>query len=124
MQSARFMTRAQDTTDDPKTAASALAVGTAGIVLKAAPGRLYGLNAINTSGAIVYLMIFDATAAPSAAANPKYQVAIPATGAVSLDQAIALYGLGCKNGITIAFSTTPSALTYATAVCHYSALYM
>lgn len=116
--------RAASTSNDPSQARSVHAVGTAGVVIKAQPGRLYILDVTNHGTTAYVLMVFDKATAPANADAPIWRIPLPAGDKAQLD--FAAFGLGCTAGISFAISTaaSPDTLTLPGAAdCHWHAQY-
>lgn len=115
MQAVFNASRAVDGDDDPKRYTSAAAEGTVGISVKGSGGRLYGATVEVTSATQYWFMVFDKATAPVNTDVPIYRKRLTANGSVDLPSWISDRGLGCKNGIGIALSSTSGTLTLAVA---------
>ena len=76
------------------------------------PAVITGENISNVSNAVIYVQFFDAasTAGITLGTTPPYAwVAVPVNGV--LDGPSSIVGLGFKNGIVAAVTTTPTGLT-------------
>lgn len=84
----------------------------ASLVVKDAPGVLYGLTGYNSKASAQFIQIHDATALPSDTAVPKITFTVAASSNFSLD-----FGRGRKfaTGITVCNSSTGPTLTVGSA---------
>lgn len=108
--------RAANGSNDPSM--SRVLLGTLGQIVKAAPGRCYGVTAHNKAATLYYLMVFDKATAPVNGDTPR--VAKPLLASIGATVTIGPedfggFSLGCTVGIGIAISTTPDTLTLAAA---------
>lgn len=85
----------------------------ASLIVKAAPGKLYGFSGFNSKGSAQWIQVFDAAGIPSEAAIPKIIVYAAATANFSLD--LGLYGRTFANGIVITNSSTGPTKTIGSA---------
>lgn len=106
--------RAANGDNDWSHSSSAAKVGTAGLVLKAAAGRLARIDAVNGAATAYFLMVFNKATAPVNTDVPILTRRLPASSEVSLSLAD-IGGIYCANGISFAISTTDGALTLAVA---------
>lgn len=55
------------------------------LVIKAAPGRLYGITGYNSKGSAQFIQIHDAAALPAEASVPVFVMTVPAASNFSVD---------------------------------------
>lgn len=90
--------------------------GAGSLVLKATPGNLFNVYAINLTATPGFLIILNATAAPSdGAVAPLDAVYLPANGAASIDYAGGAPGI-YSVGITAVVSSAATPFTKTTGV--------
>lgn len=85
------------------------------LVLKAAPGVLYGLSGYNSKTSPQFIQVHDATAEPAANAVPKVLVRVAAESSFSLD--FGPRGRAFAAGIVVCNSSTGPTLTIGAADC-------
>ncbi len=104
----------------------ASAVGTAGVAIKATPGRLRKIIVTNTAaGTIFCFHLMNSSTAPINGAVPVVRKVLPAASTIEID--FSESGLYLSAGISFAISTaaSPGSLTLAgTSDCYVSALYL
>lgn len=88
-------------------------VGTAGLVIKAAPGTLYRMRVVNNAATAYVLMLHDKATAPIANDTPIWRARIPVSAEIDVD--FGLWGLEFSTGISWAISSTVATLTLAIA---------
>lgn len=109
---------AADSTDAWTNYASAAVVGTAGINIKASPGRLRQIRATNKSTTVQYwLLIVNKASAPVANDLPVWAIELPALTAAGVkadgDADFGPAGLYLSAGLSYALSTTSDKVTLA-----------
>lgn len=100
--------------DNFKWLSSGTAVGTAGVVVSAKPGRFYRGVYENGGATAYYFQVFDKATAPLNGDVPVYQKRLAASGETEVDLTN-VNGKPCFKGIGIAISSTPGTLTLAAA---------
>lgn len=102
-------------------------IGTAGISIKASPGRVRRLAAQNTSATLTYYLVIVDKASAAANNDPvKAAAKLPPLAATNIPEQIidVLEGIYCATGIAAAISSTPEKVTLALANdCHVDGLY-
>jgi hypothetical protein len=111
-------------TDNFRRTSSGVAVGTAGVVISAKPGRLYRLIVQNGAATAYYLQIHNKATAPINTEVPVYVKRLPVSSEVEIDLSD-VNGLVCTAGIGLAISSTAGTLTLAVAdnIAFYAAFY-
>ena len=100
---------------NPTTQNSTTTALAASLVVKAAPGIVYGLSGINNKASAQYIQIHDASSLPADTAVPKVVVTVPATSNFSID--FGYYGRSFGTGIVICNSSTLATKTIGAADC-------
>lgn len=88
----------------------------ASAVVKDAPGRVYSLSIINTTGTDRYIQLHNLTATLSGSEVAQYKQLVPALGAVVIGQdMLGMSGMEFDNGIVVANSSTAATYTAGSA---------
>lgn len=106
--------RSNNCDNDWSRTVAAAAVGTAGILLKGAPGRLARMRAENISATQYWLMVFSKATAPVNNDVPIYRHRLNANSGESIDLT-GVGGIYGALGLGIAISSTSGVLTLAVA---------
>ena len=88
-------------------------------IIKAAPGKLYGLTGYNSKVSAQFILIFDAVDTPAAGAIPKIILNVAASANFAFDWGI--FGRKFDTGIFICNSSTGPTLTIGSADCWFDA---
>lgn len=91
------------------------------LVVKAAPGTLYGFTVYNAKASAQFIQLHDATALPSDTAVPVLSLAVAATSNLVVD--LGVRGKSFSTGIVICNSSTVATKTVGSADCSFEARY-
>lgn len=76
----------------------------ASLVIKATPGKLFGMSGYNSKGSAQFIQLHDAAALPAEAAVPQVVFTVAATANFSID--FGVYGRTFLKGIVVCNSST------------------
>ncbi len=93
-------------------------------VVKASPGNLFSLQAVNRSSVVTYVQLFNSASAPAGGAGAFAQFMIPPLGEIIVDAGFfTVNGIHFSTGIAWGISTTNGTYTAATASqCDFQAV--
>lgn len=87
--------------------------------------NFYGLDVVNTTASVLYVMVFDSATTVVDGYAPLIQVAVPANSSGKIVKQLPLTKWNIKNGLFICSSSTPKVKTLAAAgsmmlYCYYT----
>lgn len=90
-------------------------------VVKASPGRVYGLTGFNSAGTALWIQLHNTTSLPADGVAPVVILRVPTNSSFSLD--FGIYGRYFDTGITICNSTTGPTKTIGASNCWFDVQY-
>lgn len=81
-----------------------IAIVATGLVVKASPGQIYSIYAVNLNAAARYLKIYNKATAPTQSDTPVMTIYLPASGA-QVNVPIPIYGMEFNAGISARVTT-------------------
>jgi hypothetical protein len=91
------------------------------LVIKASPGKLFGVKGYNSKGSAQFIQLHDAISLPADTAVPKVVITVPATSNFDID--LGIYGKVFTTGIVVCNSSTAPTKTVGSADCWFDAQY-
>lgn len=97
----------------------ATAAAAASLIIKAAPGILYGLALYSARGSVQFIQLHDSATLPADTAVPALSLVVAATANLTLD--FGVFGMKFVNGIVVCNSSTVATKTIGSADCTIAA---
>ncbi len=92
------------------------------LIIKAGPGKLFGLSGYNAKGSAQFILLFDSATVPVEGVIPRYFLTAATVANFNAD--FGVYGKSFANGIVVCNSSTVATKTIGSADCSFEARYV